>query len=55
MKKELFEKQPLHGAKALDLADYKKAAEIIKVKGHFTKEGLDQIRFIKAGMNIGRK
>jgi len=50
-----FDKYPLHGPKALDLADFKKAAEIMKVKGYLTPEGLDQIRLIKSGMNIGRK
>jgi hypothetical protein len=28
--------------------------EIIKTKAHLTKEGLDQIRQIKAGMNLRR-
>jgi hypothetical protein len=27
----------------------------MKVKGHLTVEGLDQIHIIKAGMNTGRK
>jgi hypothetical protein len=31
-----------------------KVVEIIKLKQHLTKEGLEQIRCIKAGMNTGR-
>jgi hypothetical protein len=50
-----FQKYPIRGIKALDYADFVKAADIIKVKGHLTAEGLDQIRKIKAGMNKGRK
>jgi len=49
-----FNKYPIHGIKALDYADFVKAADIMKVKGHLTAEGLDQIRRIKAGMNKGR-
>ena len=49
-----FNKYPIHGIKALDYADFVKAADIMKEKGHLTAEGLDQIRQIKAGMNKGR-
>ncbi|HLT42012.1 MAG TPA: hypothetical protein VKZ95_04845 [Sphingobacteriaceae bacterium] len=44
--------------KALDFflrLDFKRAAEIMKVKGHLTQSGLDEIRLIKAGMNRGRE
>ena len=50
----LFKKYKIEGAKALDFADFCKAAELIKNKEHLTKEGLEQIRKIKAGMNRGR-
>ena len=50
-----FEKYPLLGSKVLNYEDFKKAAEIIKAGGHLTREGLDQIRSIKAGMNRGRE
>jgi hypothetical protein len=49
-----FDKYPLHGIKALDYADFRKMAEIIKVKGHLTPEGLAQIIEIKHRMNTGR-
>jgi len=40
--------------KSKDFADFCKVVDIIKVKGHLTAEGLDQIRKIKSGMNTGR-
>jgi hypothetical protein len=46
-----FDKYPLQGAKSRDYADFKKVAEIMKVKGHLSKDGLDQILKIKSGMN----
>jgi len=49
-----FIKHPIVGIKSLDFTDLCKAADIIKAKGHLTKEGLDQIRAIKSGMNTGR-
>lgn len=49
-----FNKYPLHGAKALDYADFCKVAQLMQDKAHLTKEGLDKIRKIKAGMNTGR-
>lgn len=50
-----FKKYRIKGVKALDFADWCKAAELMKQKKHFTAEGLDQILKIKAGMNRGRK
>jgi len=41
--------------KAKDFADFCKAAEIMKVKGHLTESGLEQICIIKAGMNTKRE
>ena len=50
----LFKKYPIYGEKTKDYADFHKVLEMIKVKKHLTKEGLEQIRTIKAGMNTGR-
>lgn len=49
-----FDKYSIEGVKALDYADFKKAVEIVKAKTHLTKEGLEIIRKLKAGMNKGR-
>lgn len=49
-----FDKYQLHGVKALDFADFRKVAEIMKVKGHLTKKGLEEICKIEAGINRGR-
>ena len=46
-----LQKYPILGIKAIDFVDFCKVAELIKEKKHLTKEGLDQIRNIKAGMN----
>ena len=50
-----FKKYPILGVKALDFADFCKAAELMKNKAHLTKDGLEEIRKIKAGMNTGRE
>lgn len=50
----LLEKYPIQGVKALDSADFCKVVYIMKVKGHLTTEGLEQIRKIKEGMNRKR-
>lgn len=50
-----FAKYPIQGIKSSDFEDFCRVAEIIKVKKHLTKEGLEQIKKIKAGMNTGRK
>jgi hypothetical protein len=42
------------GEKSKDFDDFCKVVEMVKVKKHLTKEGLDEIRRIKAGMNTGR-
>jgi hypothetical protein len=49
-----FEKYQLHGLKSLDFKDFCKVAELMKIKGHLTPEGLEEICKIKAGMNRGR-
>lgn len=49
-----FDKYPLFGVKAKNFDDFKKVAEIIRVKGHLTDSGLEEILKIKAGMNSGR-
>ena len=50
-----FSKNKILGVKLQDFKDSCKAAELIKNKYHLTEEGLDQIRKIKAGMNIARE
>ena len=48
-----LKKYKIKGIKYKDFADLCKVAELIKQKKHLTAEGLDQIKQIKAGMNIG--
>lgn len=50
-----FKHFPLVGSKLLNFEDFCKAADIIRSKGHLTKEGLDTLKEIKAGMNTKRK
>ena len=50
----LFKKYPILGEKSKDFDDFCKVTEMMKAKKHLTKEGLEQIRIIKAGMNTGR-
>ncbi len=50
-----FSKYPIHGVKALDFNDWKSAAEIVKSKGHLTKEGIEKILKIKLSMNKSRE
>lgn len=50
-----FEKYPLQGNKALDFADFKRAAELVANKVHLTELGLEEIRLIKSKMNRGRE
>ena len=50
-----FLQYPIHGVKALDFKDFCLVAEMMKEKKHLTKEVLDTIKKIKAGMNRGRK
>lgn len=50
----LFDKYPILGLKSQDFQDFKKVALLIKNKDHLTKEGLEKIRGIRAGMNKSR-
>lgn len=50
-----FNKFPIWGVKAEDFADFCRARELMKERKHLTAEGLEEIRQIKAGMNLGRK
>lgn len=50
-----FQKAPLQGVKSKDFADFSKAVEIMKMKKHLTKEGLDLLHKLKEGMNRGRE
>jgi hypothetical protein len=49
-----FYKYPILGVKAQDFNDWAKVAGMIQTKVHLTKEGFDQIRQIRIGMNKGR-
>ena len=46
-----FKKYPILGVKSLDFDDFCKVVNLMEQKKHLTKEGLDKIRIIKAGMN----
>ena len=46
-----FHKYPVVGVKALDFADWCKAAKLMKNKEHLTKEGLYQICLLKSTPN----
>jgi len=50
-----FHLLPLQGVKSKDFADFSKAVEIMKMKKHLTKEGLDLLHKLKVGMNRGRE
>ena len=45
---------PLQGSKLLNFQDFNKIVDIMKIKGHLTKKGLQKIKNIKATMNTGR-
>lgn len=49
-----FLTHPLQGAKNKEFMDFVKVAELMKSKAHLTKEGLEEIRLIKSGMNFKR-
>jgi len=49
-----FEKYSIQGVKSLDYLDFVKVMDLMNNKAHLTKQGLDQICKIKAGMNKGR-
>ena len=49
-----FSKHRIQGVKVRDLKDWCLEVELIKNKAHLTKEGLDNIRNIKASLNKGR-
>ena len=51
----LFQSISLQGVKSKDFADFCKAVEIMRIKRHLTKEGLDELNKLKVGMNTGRK
>lgn len=49
-----FLAHPLQGAKRKEFEDFVKVAELMQVKAHLTKDGLEEIRAIKLGMNRQR-
>lgn len=50
-----FQRFPLQGIKYYDYKDFCEAADIIKVKGHLTIEGIKKINSLKSGMNRSRE
>ena len=50
-----FNKYPIIGVKYKDFLDFCKVKELMKHKEHLTLNGLEKIKEIKSGMNIGRK
>lgn len=50
-----FDKYPVLGVKQENFEDFCKVAELMKEGVHLTKEGLEQIRKIKYGMNTYRE
>lgn len=50
-----FQKYPILGVKSKDFTDFYKVFQLMNNGAHLTKEGLCQIRRLKAGMNTGRK
>jgi hypothetical protein len=49
-----LEKYPLHSAKSLDFADFRKVAVLMQEKAHLTPKGLEQIKKIKSSINSSR-
>ena len=49
-----FVKYSIKGVKFKDFTDFCKVAELMKNKAHLTKEGLELVRQIKAGINTQR-
>lgn len=49
-----FQAYPLEGAKKEDFEDFVKVGELMKSKVHLNKDGLEEIRLIKSGMNSNR-
>ena len=49
-----FKKYPILGVKTLDFVDWCEVAEMMKDKKHLTKDGLEKIKKITAGMNRQR-
>ncbi len=49
------EKYSLQGVKSQDFLDFKIIAKLMKDKAHLTKEGIEEIKRIKSGMNSKRK
>lgn len=50
-----FNKYPIYGVKAKDFEDFKKVALLMGSRAHLTKEGLEQIKELKLGMNRTRE
>lgn len=49
-----FERHEIIGVKRKDFEDFELVADIMKVSGHLTPEGLERIKEIKLRMNANR-
>jgi hypothetical protein len=49
-----FDKYPLVGSKRKDYFNFCNVIELMKAKAHLTKDGLEEMKLIKSGMNRGR-
>jgi hypothetical protein len=50
-----FAQYSLQGVKVKDFEDFTRVAKLMESRAHLTKEGLEEIRKIKDGMNTLRK
>ena len=51
---EYLTRYPLYSSKYLDYKDWKKVLKIVEDKGHKSKEGLEECKRLKKGMDKGR-
>lgn len=49
-----FKKYPMHGIKNLNYLDFCKIMELVQSNVHITTKGINEIKTIKEGMNLGR-
>ena len=50
-----FEKYPILGIKSRDYQDFCKVVRLMQTQAHLSKKGVDEIIYIKRGMNKGRR
>jgi hypothetical protein len=49
-----FKKYPIMGVKSKDFSDFCIVVELMKNKKHLSFEGIEEIRQVKSGTNMGR-